>query len=229
MRERANRWLRSAVSSARTMGAASSGHLAQRVAGQVRSRILVGRSLGRGGPAAEIDPLDPCALQRHRLPRRVGAERRDLLPTREELAQPVVELLRRDAGHRVVRLDPAPLVDRLAGGIEPRDAGEARVGEEGRGLRDLGVPGAGGGRGLDGGLDQRHRGLSLSRRGKTRVARPGLRTRAASGSPSAHARCTATRRGARRPGSATLRSARRPAASAGRTSRRPARPPPPRR
>ena len=70
------------------------GHLAQRVAGQVGAGVFVRRALGRGRPAAEIDPLDAQSLHHHRLSGRVRAERGDALPFREQLAQAVVEGLR---------------------------------------------------------------------------------------------------------------------------------------
>ncbi len=43
------------------------GHLGERVAGQVGSRVLRDGSLGRRGPAAQVDALDSHPLQGHRL------------------------------------------------------------------------------------------------------------------------------------------------------------------
>src|SRR5205823_3087320 len=43
------------------------GHLGERIAGQIRSRVLRYRSPGRRGPAAEVDALDTHALQGHSL------------------------------------------------------------------------------------------------------------------------------------------------------------------
>src|SRR5690606_27244489 len=94
-------------------------HLAQRIAGKVGTRILVGRPLRGGRPAAEIYALDADAFHRHYLARRIGAEGRYLLALGEKLAEPVVELLGVYPGHGVVLLERTPLLDDLAGRVEP--------------------------------------------------------------------------------------------------------------
>jgi hypothetical protein len=43
------------------------GHLGERIAGQVGSRVLSDGSPGRHGPATQVDALDAHPLQRHRL------------------------------------------------------------------------------------------------------------------------------------------------------------------
>ena len=79
------------------------GHLAQGIAGQVGTRILADRALGRCRPAAEVDPLDAHALHDHGLPRRVGAEGGDALLLGEQLAQARVKSRGRFARHRCSR------------------------------------------------------------------------------------------------------------------------------
>ncbi len=113
-------------------------HLRERVARQVGARILRDRALGRGGPAAQIDPLDARSLQRHRLARGVGAKRGDLLACRGQFLQPRVELLGRDSSHRIVRLDRAALLHDLAGRVQPGNAVETLAGEPAGGLRHFG-------------------------------------------------------------------------------------------
>ena len=120
MRARGNCWLRSAVSSARTMARRLVGHLAQRIAREVGPRVLGGRALGGGRPAAEVDPLDPDPLHRHGLAGRVGAEGGDALALGEELAQAVVERRGGFARDRVVGGDRAALLDDLRAPIETR-------------------------------------------------------------------------------------------------------------
>ena len=78
------------------------GHLAERIAREIGSRVLARPALGGGRPAAEVDPLDPHALDRHRLARRVRTEGGDALALCEELAQAVVERRRGLARHGVV-------------------------------------------------------------------------------------------------------------------------------
>ena len=78
------------------------GHLAERITGEIRSRILARAALGGRRPAAEVDPFDPHPLHRHRLPRRVRTKRRDALALFEELSQAVMECRRGLARHGVV-------------------------------------------------------------------------------------------------------------------------------
>src|SRR5690606_31140713 len=101
------------------------GHLAERVAGEVRARVLVARALGRRGPPAEVDALDAGPLHLHRLAGRVRAEARDRLALRELLPQQGVELLGRLTGDGVVLVARPPLLGHLARRVHPRDAGEA--------------------------------------------------------------------------------------------------------
>jgi hypothetical protein len=101
------------------------GHLAERVAGQVGPWVLVGRALGRGRPAAQVDALDPHLLHRHGLAGRVGAEGGDRLLLVVELPQPRIEPLGGAAGHRVVGADGAALLHHLARRVDPLDSLEA--------------------------------------------------------------------------------------------------------
>ena len=112
-------------------------HLTQRIAGEIRTRILGDRALGRGRPAAEVDALDPPPLHRHRLTRRVRAERRDRLLLVEQLPQACVEGCRGVSRHRVVLRNRAPLRRHLARRVEPPDAGKAVSSHERRRPFDL--------------------------------------------------------------------------------------------
>ena len=103
------------------------GHLAQRIAGQVGSRILADRALGRGRPAAEVDPLDAHPLHDHGLPRRVGAEGGDALLLGEQLAQARMKRRGRLARDGVVGRDRAALLDYLAGRVQTNDPVEPRA------------------------------------------------------------------------------------------------------
>ncbi len=103
------------------------GNLAQRVAGEVGAGILADRSLGRGGPAAEVDPLDAHPFHGHRLARRVGPEGGDALARSEQFAQAGIERLGGLTGHRVVHRDGAALLDHLAGGVDAGDPVETRA------------------------------------------------------------------------------------------------------
>ena len=103
------------------------GHLAERIAGEIRSRILARAALSGGRPAAEVDPFDPHPLHRHRLPRRVRTKGRDALALCEELAQAVMECRRSLARHGVVGGDRAALLDHLARGVEANDPRESRA------------------------------------------------------------------------------------------------------
>ena len=113
------------------------GHLAQRVAGEVRARILVGGAFGRRRPAAQVDALDTAALHRHRLAGGVRPECGDRLALTEQFAQPGVEGDGGLARHGVVDSDGAALLNDLACGVEPGDAGEARAVEVPLGLGHL--------------------------------------------------------------------------------------------
>src|ERR1700733_7902873 len=103
------------------------GYLAQRVAGQVGSRVLGGRTLGGGCPTAEVDALDAHPLHAHRLPGRVWTEGGDALLGREELAQVRVESRRRITCDGVVGRDRAALLYYLARRVEANNPGKARV------------------------------------------------------------------------------------------------------
>jgi hypothetical protein len=103
------------------------GHLVQRVTCQVGPRILGLRALGRGGPAAEVDPLDAQSLHGHDLPRRVRPEGRNAPSLLEQLAQPGVKGLGRFARHGVVVGDGAALLHHLARRVQPRGPREARA------------------------------------------------------------------------------------------------------
>ena len=56
------------------------GNLREGVARQVRSGVLGGRALGRGGPSAQVEGLDPGPPHRHRVARGVGPEGGDRSP-----------------------------------------------------------------------------------------------------------------------------------------------------
>jgi hypothetical protein len=101
------------------------GHLAERIACQVGSRILGRRALGRGGPAAEVDPFDARPLHRDCLPGRIRAKGRDAFSFSEELPQASVERRGRLAGNRVVLGDRAALLDNLTRGVETDDSRKA--------------------------------------------------------------------------------------------------------
>ena len=101
------------------------GYLAQRIACEVGTRVLARGALGRGRPAAEVDPLDAHPLHRHGLTGRVRPEGGDALVLGEEFAQAVVEGRRRLARDRVVGGDRAALLDDLARRIEADDPLEA--------------------------------------------------------------------------------------------------------
>ena len=98
------------------------GDLAERVAGEVRARVLLLGALRARRPAAEVDPLDAGPLHRDGLARRVGAERSDALPLLEELAQPRVEGVGRGPRDRVVVADAAPLLGYLARRVNPAES-----------------------------------------------------------------------------------------------------------
>ena len=101
------------------------GHLAERIAGEIGSRVLAGAALGGGRPATKVDPLDPHPLHRHRLPRRVRTKGRDALALCEELSQAVMECGRGLARDGVVGGDRAALLGHLAGGVEANDPRES--------------------------------------------------------------------------------------------------------
>ena len=101
------------------------GHLAERVAREIGSRILARSAFGGRRPAAEVDPLDPHPLHRHPLPRRVRAKGGDALALPEELAQAVMECRRGLARHGVVGGYSATLLDHLARVIEANDPRES--------------------------------------------------------------------------------------------------------
>ena len=103
-------------------------HGTQRVTGKVRARVLMGRALGRGGPAAKVDRLEPLALLGHRLARRVRPEGRDRTTGGEPLAKQRMEPDGRLPGHAVVGLDGALLFGDVARGVQSRDAREAGFG-----------------------------------------------------------------------------------------------------
>ena len=97
------------------------GNLAERVAREVGTGILRNRTLRRGGPATEVDGLDPHPLHHHGLTGRVGAERRDLTALGEQLPESRIEPLGGRSRDRVVRLERSLLRSDLAGGMETHD------------------------------------------------------------------------------------------------------------
>ena len=103
------------------------GHLAERIACQIRSRIFASAALGRCRPAAEIDAFDSHPLHRHRLPGRVRTKGRDALALGEKFAQAIVERLGRLTRYRVVVRDGAALLDHLPRGVESNDPVETRA------------------------------------------------------------------------------------------------------
>ena len=103
------------------------GHLAEGVAGEIGAGVLLRRALGRGGPAAEVDAVDPGSLHGDRLARRVGAERGDGATRREQLSQPGVELLGSDARDGIVDRDAPPLLHHLSGRVESHGLRKARA------------------------------------------------------------------------------------------------------
>ena len=113
------------------------GHLAERIAGQVRTRILGQRSLGGRRPAAQVNAFHPNPLHHHRLAWRVGTEGSDLPALFEELAQPRVELLRCLSRYGVVAGKRALLLGHLARGVEADDPVESGAREPFPGGRDL--------------------------------------------------------------------------------------------
>src|SRR6266700_5527680 len=113
------------------------GHLGERIAGKVGSRVLRRGSPGRCRPAAQVDALDAHPLQCHRLTGRIRTEGGDLLALGEELPEPIVKLLGRHSRHGVVRGDGAPLLHHLTRRIQTRDALESRAGKPSCGLADF--------------------------------------------------------------------------------------------
>src|SRR6478672_11912931 len=102
------------------------GHLAERIAGEIGSRVFARSALGGGRPAAEVDRLDSHPLHRHCLPRRVGAKSGDALALREKFTQAIVKRCGRLTRYRVVVADGAALLDHLTRGIwanDPRESG----------------------------------------------------------------------------------------------------------
>ncbi len=89
------------------------GDLAQGVAGQVWAGVFFGRALGRGCPAAEIDPLDPHALHRYGLAGRVGAEGRNRFMVGKKLTQAFEKGVCGVLGDGVLNRDGAALLDDL--------------------------------------------------------------------------------------------------------------------
>src|SRR5690554_5414953 len=103
------------------------GHLAERIAREVRARILLHRTLRGGRPAAEVDALDADALHRHGLTGRIGAEGRDLLALGEKLAEKLVELFRILPRDRIICLDRALLLSDRTRRVESLDLLESRA------------------------------------------------------------------------------------------------------
>ena len=101
------------------------GHLAQRIAREVGSRILADGALRRSRPATEVDALDAHPLHDHGLPRRVRAEGGDALLLGEQFAQAAIEGLRGLARHGVVGRDRAALLYDLPGRVQADDSFEA--------------------------------------------------------------------------------------------------------
>ena len=113
------------------------GHLAERIAGQVGSRILADGPLRRGGPAAEVDPFDAHPFHHHGLAGGVGAERRDAPALGEQLTQVGVERGGGLARDRVVGGNGAALLGDLTRGVEPDDALEPGAVEIALGVDDI--------------------------------------------------------------------------------------------
>ncbi len=113
------------------------GHLAERIAGEIGSRVLARSALGGGRPAAEVDRLDPHPLHRHRLPRRVRAKSGDAFALREKFAQAIVKRCGRLTRYRVVVADGAALLDHLTRGIRANDPRESGAVEPLLGLVDF--------------------------------------------------------------------------------------------
>ena len=113
------------------------GHLAQRIAGEVGAGVLGDRSLGRGGPAAEVDALDAHSLHGHGLAGGVRPEGGDALLLGEQLAQPLVEGLGGLARDGVVDRDGAALLDDLPRAVEAGDPLEPRTVDVPLGVGDL--------------------------------------------------------------------------------------------
>ena len=97
-------------------------YLAQRVAREVRTGVLGCRPLRRGGPAAEVDGIDPHPLHHDCLTRRVRAEGRDLATLLEQLPKPGMEPFGGHPSDGVVGLDRALLLDDLARAMKAHDA-----------------------------------------------------------------------------------------------------------
>ena len=100
------------------------GHLAQRIAREIRTGVLLGGALGARRPSSEIDRLDARALHRHGLARRVRAERGDALLLGEELAESCVEGRGGLARDGVVGADRPALLDDLSRRVESFEPGE---------------------------------------------------------------------------------------------------------
>ena len=115
------------------------GHLAQRIARQIRAGILGDRPLGRRRPAAEVDALDTAALHGHRLAGGVRPEGGDGPVLSEQLAQAGVEGGGGLPRHGVVDRNRAALLDDLTRRVEPGDSGESRAVEIPLGGGDLGL------------------------------------------------------------------------------------------
>ena len=113
------------------------GHLAERIAGQVGTRILGQRALGGRRPAAQVNAFHPNPLHHHRLARRIGTEGSDLPALFEEFAQPRVEILRCLPRYGVVAGKRALLLGHLARRVETDDPVEAGAREPFSRGRDL--------------------------------------------------------------------------------------------
>ena len=100
------------------------GNLAQRIAREVRTGVLGCRPLRRGGPAAEVDGVDPHPLHHHGLTGGVRAEGRDLATLLEQRAKPRMEPFGSHPGDGGVGLDRALLLDDLARAVQTHDAVE---------------------------------------------------------------------------------------------------------
>jgi hypothetical protein len=134
------------------------GHLAQRVAREVRAWVFRRRALGRRRPAAKVDPLDAEPLHHDGLTRRIRPERRDLPAAVEQLPESRVEILRGSARDGVILRDRALLFSDLASGMQPDDAFEARRVEPVAQSRDAAIEAVGSGSGLAHGHSSRRSG-----------------------------------------------------------------------